>query len=273
VTVITGIAAIYMCRVFAGGRDAIVTGAAAADDLRVINRKHGRPDVRGMAVFTDIAGLQVRRTLAGRFHTVMAACTVSGDIDVVEVGGQPARCRMTIVAGIATRNMCRILSGGCDTVMTGAAGANNLCVINRKDGRPDVRGMAVFADIAGLQVRRTLAGRFDTVMAACTVSGDIDVIEIRGQPARCRVTVVASVAARNVRRVFAGGRDAVMAGTAGTQYLRVIDCCHRRPNIAVVAVLTDIARLNVRGALAGRFHTVMAACTVSGDIDVVETGG
>lgn len=53
----------------------------------------------------------------------------------------------------------------------------------------------------------------------------------------------------------------------------MVDRCHRRPHIAVVAVFTDIACLNVRGALACRFDAVVATDAVARDIDVIEVGG
>lgn len=60
----------------------------------------------------------------------MAAETVADDIRVVEIRRSPGDRRMTIVAIIATCDMRRVLAGGCNTVMTGAAGADDLCVVD-----------------------------------------------------------------------------------------------------------------------------------------------
>ena len=76
-----------MRRVLAGGRDAIVTGAAGAQDLRVVNGQCRRKDIGVVTVLADVRGLQVRRTLAGRFDTVMAADAVTSNTDVIEIGG------------------------------------------------------------------------------------------------------------------------------------------------------------------------------------------
>ena len=70
--------------------------------------------------------------------------------------------------------------------------------------------------------------------------------------------------------MLAGRRHAVMARAAGAQYLRVVDSKYRRPHIARVAVLTDVAGLNVCGALARGFSTVVAAEAIAGDVDVIE---
>ena len=43
--------------------------------------------------------------------------------------------------------------------------------------------MAVFADVGGLYMRRDLARGIRAVMAAGTIAGDVNVIEIRRQPA------------------------------------------------------------------------------------------
>ncbi len=89
--VVAGIAAIDVCRVLAGCRDAVMAGAANAHDVRVVDSEYGREHVCVVAVFTDIAGLYVRRALAGRFSAIVAIDAVAGDVDVIEVCGQPAR--------------------------------------------------------------------------------------------------------------------------------------------------------------------------------------
>ena len=45
--------------------------------------------------------------------------------------------------------------------------------------------MTVFANFARQNVCLVLARSVRAVMAACTITGDIDVIEIRGQPTDC----------------------------------------------------------------------------------------
>lgn len=48
-------------------------------------------------------------------------------------------------------------------------------------------------------------------MAADTVSGDVDVVKIRRQPAGRRVAIITIVAAGDVRRVLASCGNTVMA--------------------------------------------------------------
>lgn len=72
-------------RVHAGGRCAIVTGRARAQDLGVINGSNRRPDICAVAIFADIGRLRVQWTLAGRVCSVMAADAVINNVCVVEI--------------------------------------------------------------------------------------------------------------------------------------------------------------------------------------------
>ena len=87
---------------------------------------------------------------------------------------------MTVVAGVAARNVCRVLSGGNDAVVTRATISDYLGMIDGKHRGENIRVVAVLADIRCLNVCRVFAGRVRAVMAAGTVTGDIDVVEIRG---------------------------------------------------------------------------------------------
>jgi len=89
-------------------------------------------------------------------------------------------------------------------------------------------------------MRRVFAGRFCAVMAADTVAGDVDVIEVRGQPADGAVTIVTSVTTGNMCQVFAYGDDAIMAGAASPDNLRVVNRHCRCENIGCVAVLAHV---------------------------------
>ena len=205
-----------------------------------------------MAVFADVRGLQVRWTFARGICAVVASRSFARDIDVFEVGGQPGGGRVSVVAGIATGDVGRVFAGGRDAIMTGTAGAQNLRVVDRQYGSPDVRAMAIFADIGRLNVRGTFAGCFDTVVAAGAVAGDTAVIKGCWQPAGRRVTVVAGIAAGNVRRVFARGRDAVLTGDAGADDMRVIYVKLWRKHIGRMTVIADVRGVQVRWTVARR---------------------
>ena len=72
-----------------------------------------------VAVLTYISGLNMRGILAGSLCTVMATYTIAGDIDVIEIGRQPAIRRMTIIAGIAACNVGWVFARRYCAVVTG----------------------------------------------------------------------------------------------------------------------------------------------------------
>ena len=58
------------------------------------------------------------RALAGGVCAVMAIGTITGNVHVIEIGRQPGGGAVTIVAGVATGDVRRILARSGDTVMT-----------------------------------------------------------------------------------------------------------------------------------------------------------
>jgi hypothetical protein len=60
----------------------------------------------------------------------VAAKTVAGDVDVIEVGGHPTSRGVAIVTGIRAGNMRRVLANGDRAVVATETGANDLGVIN-----------------------------------------------------------------------------------------------------------------------------------------------
>ena len=110
----------------------------------------------------------------------MTTDAVTRDVDMVEVGRQPARGRMAILAVVAAADVCRILAGRNLAIMTGAAGTDDLRVVNGIDRVPDIGIVAVLAKVRRLDMRCTLAGGFDAVVATEAITGDADVVEIRG---------------------------------------------------------------------------------------------
>ena len=83
--IVAGVAALHVCRVLSNRDNAIVTGAACPDDLGMINREYRREYVRGMTVFTDVAGLYMGQTFARRLNAVVAVDATTGDIYMIEV--------------------------------------------------------------------------------------------------------------------------------------------------------------------------------------------
>jgi hypothetical protein len=148
---------------------------------------------------------------------------------------------MAVIAVVTAGDVSRVLAGRRDTVMAGAAGTHHLCVIHGSHWRKHIGVVAVFADIRRLHVCQILASGFDAVVAANAVTRDVHVVKGRRSPAERGVTVVARVVAGDMSWVFAGRDDAIVTGTAGTNYLRVVDGKHRHKHIGVVAVFADNA--------------------------------
>ena len=177
---------------------------------------------------------------------------------------------MAVVAIGAARNVILGLAGRDDAIMAGAARTKDLRMVDSHNGRPQIRRVAVLADISRQDVCLAFTSRLCAVVTADTVAGDVDVIEVRRQPADRAVTIVAGVAAVDVRRVLARGDAAVVAGITAADDVRVIDRHHGLPHIRRVAVFANIAGQNMRQVLAGRIRAVMAAGAVTGDIHVIK---
>ncbi len=129
---------------------------------------------------------------------------------VAEIGWSPCVGAMTQTAVLCGVEMPGILAGRGSAIVAGRARAEDLIVVHRGDGFPDISVMAVLANIGCLYVQRSLARRVSAVVTANAIVDDIHVIEVRRHPGDARVAVVAVVAARNMGRVLAGGDRAVM---------------------------------------------------------------
>jgi len=259
-----------VARIHARCGRAVVTRCAGAKNLVVVNRNDGRPNSGIVAILADVGRRRVRRTFAGRVRTVVAAHAISRDISVIEIGRDPGDCRMAVVAVVATRYMSTVFAGGRCAIVAGAASANYLRMVDRECRQPGIRRVTILADIRCLDVILALACRVDTVVAADAVARDIDMVEIRRQPACRRVAILAVVAAGNVGCILPGRDHAIVTGTAGADHLCVVNRIDRCPDIRIVAILANIRRLDVREIFAGRFDAIVTAEAVSGDADMIE---
>ena len=131
--------------------------------------------------------------LARRLHAVVTAEAIASDVDVIEIGRQPAIGRVTIAAVVATRNMRRVLACRCDAIVAGAAGAHHLGMVNRYCRHIGYGAVAILADIAGLNMSHTLARGCNAVVAGNAIADDTGVIKKCGQPPRDIVAVVALI--------------------------------------------------------------------------------
>jgi len=166
----------------------------------------------------------------------------------------------------------RMLAGSHGAVVTGRARAEDLRVVDAVDRCPENRVVAILADVTGADMSRALAGRIDTVMAADTIAGNVHMVEVRGDPGVRRMAVVAGVAALDMGRMLPGSHGAVVARAASPDNLCVVDGVRRRPDHVVVAILAEVARVDVGGRLARCFDAVMATRTIVDDAGVIEVG-
>ena len=73
------------------------------------------------------------------------------------------------------------------------------------------------------------------------------------------MTVIAIITTCDMSWMLACRCSAVVARTAGTQHLGMVDGIGRRKYVGVVTILTNVACLNVRRALADGINTVVTA--------------
>lgn len=176
--IVAGITAGDVVRCFSGCRETVMARATGSGDLRMVYRIHRREDVGVVTVFANVRRRYVSRVLARGIRAVVAACAIAAYVDMIEVGRRPAGGGVAVVTVVAALDVRRRLAACRHAVVTGAAGADDLGVIDGENGREYVGRVAVFADIAGLNVREVLADRLGAVMAADAVAADIHMIEV-----------------------------------------------------------------------------------------------
>ncbi len=87
------------------------------------------------------------------------------------------------------------------------------------------------------------------------------------------MAVVAGSTALNVIGSFPSSDHAIVTAAAGTDHLGVVNRNGWHEHSRVVAVLTNIAGLDMRRVLADRLSAVMTAGAVARDTCVIEVGG
>ena len=143
-----------------------------------------------MTVFTNVGRQCVLRILACRNRPVMTADTVSGDVRVIVIRGQPCDCCMAVVAIVAAGNVCRVLAGRSIAIVARTAAAEDLGMVDAIGWRPHSRVVAILTHVRGLNMRRIFTCRGNTVMAVGAASYNVCVIKIGRQPSVWRMTVL-----------------------------------------------------------------------------------
>ena len=88
--------------------------------------------------------------------------------------------------------------------MTGAAGTQDLRVVNRENRCECRVCVAILANVGCLNVCEVLACGVGPVVTANAVADDIHVTKIRGSEGNGRMTIITIIAGRNVSRILAG---------------------------------------------------------------------
>lgn len=85
----------------------------------MIDRCRGRKARGRMAIFAEARGRDMDRILARGADTVMAACTVRRDSEMIEEHREPCAREMTSVAFLLCRRMIRGLTDTLNVVVAG----------------------------------------------------------------------------------------------------------------------------------------------------------
>ncbi len=169
----------------------------------------------------------------------------AGDVGMVEVGGDPSHGRVAVVAIVAAIDVVGVFASGDAAVVTRAAGAYDLRVIDRVCRVETERCVTVLTGIRGLDVQRMFARRIGTIVAAEAPGADRRVIENCGYPGDTDMTEVALFSRRNVSGWLAVGCNTIVAAVTAACDCRVIHQCDRRPGRCCMAVAAGIRRRNV----------------------------
>ena len=103
-----------------------------------------------MAVFTDTGGIDMRRILAFSGGAIVTADTISDDVGMIESSRQPGVRAMTGFTLVTALRMTHRFAGPCDAVVTTAATADHLGMIDAADRTPGRLQMTILAQ-AGAQ--------------------------------------------------------------------------------------------------------------------------
>lgn len=120
----------------------------------MIHRYDGLPHGRAVTALTGLRRQDVVVILAGGGHTVVAACTVPGDIAVIEKRRCPAGSLMTGVTGLLGIDMRRRYSNRVKTIVAARALPHDGTVIHAHDRRPGRGAVTIGALVGGHDVIR-----------------------------------------------------------------------------------------------------------------------
>jgi len=198
VAVIAVVAAWNMGRVLADRYDAVVAGAAAADDLGMVNRHDRRPHGWSMAVLAYVRRGNVSCRFARRLNPVVATDAIAKDVHMSKVCRHPGVSEVAIIAGIVARDVRRVLAGRRHAVVAADTIADDIAVVEKR-WRPGGCVMTIIALVAGGNMCRRLTRCLDAVMARAAASGYCRMVhECNRCPCHRRVAISALVGRHDV---------------------------------------------------------------------------
>jgi len=163
---------------------------------------------------TVTAGSNMPHIFTNNRRVIVASNTGIGELAVIDSGRCPGdSTEMTVIAGILTINMARVLAGRPDAIMASEAGRGDFGVIKARR-LPGDRTVALVTTVMTLEVSNGFAGGLDPVMTADAGTGNGHVVHARICPADFGMTVIADIAAFDMTRRFACCSD--QAGRAMT---------------------------------------------------------
>lgn len=84
----------------------------------MVHDNRGRPQVDAVTIFADGRRLNMCSVLASGIGAVVTIRAVAAYAGVIEIGRRPADRCVAVVAVITADEMCRVLAGGADAVVT-----------------------------------------------------------------------------------------------------------------------------------------------------------
>ena len=108
--VVAVVATRNMCCMLPGRSSSVMTGSAGSEDMRVVDRSCRIKSEGAVAVFANIARLNMCRALARGSVAIVARNAIAVNAGVIKSCRQPARRAVAVVALIVARNMADSLS-------------------------------------------------------------------------------------------------------------------------------------------------------------------
>ena len=115
----------------ANGNGSIVTTIATTNRLGVIHSHCWHPNHVGVAVLTQVCGIDMHRVLPTGSNPIMTGNTSSSNTGVIKGHVNPVRGDVAGIARFGGDDVRQALTPGLNAIVATRASADNLCVIHR----------------------------------------------------------------------------------------------------------------------------------------------